>query len=72
MTMPLSGDRMRRYRAMLGPARDSSVSPIDSGVVRHRWLWRDRATEFELIRFVPARDELQAMAILSNRVRPAP
>ena len=59
---------LAEYRAALGAPADSSISPLDGGTQRHSWLWRDRATVFELVRFVPAQGQVQASAILSNRV----
>jgi hypothetical protein len=60
------------YRTALGAPSDSSVKKLDDGVEGHWWRWRDQATTFDLVQFVPAHGNMQATAILADRASSAP
>jgi hypothetical protein len=57
---------LRDYRESLGQPIDSSRT-TEAGRKNEKWVWRDEKTEFALVRFLPARNGVQARSTLADR-----
>jgi hypothetical protein len=59
---------LRDYRTSLGrPVESRAVN--DGRGRRETWVWRDGRTELTVVRFLPARNGVQARSILVDRLR---